>query len=240
MGALYWQVNDNWPAPSWSSIDYFGRWKALHYMAREFYTRRAASLETDGGRIRLWTENETADRQDYRMQIILKKMDFTVVAQTAASGSVEAYESAPGAELDLENCCAYQELKKNSASGEDADEELFVEGVVIYADGTVRRSTETLLPYKYLRLPRPVIHTEISRRGTEYEIRLEADSFAAFVELSVRDADVIFSENYFHITGKEERTILLEEEVSGIRIQDEEDLAERLRIVSLTDAFAKK
>ena len=240
MGALYWQVNDNWPAPSWSSIDYFGRWKALHYMAREFYARRAASLETDGGRIRLWTENETADRQDYRMQIILKKMDFTVVAQTAASGSVEAYESAPGAELDLEHCHAYQELKKNSASGEDADEELFVEGVVIYADGTVRRSTETLLPYKYLRLPRPVIHTEISRRGTEYEIRLEADSFAAFVELSVRDADVIFSENYFHITGKEERTILLEEEVSGIRIQDEEDLAERLRIVSLTDAFAKK
>ena len=60
------------------------------------------------------------------------------------------------------------------------------------------------------------------------------------MELSVRDADVIFSENYFHITGKEERTILLEEEVSGIRIKDEEDLAERLRIVSLTDAFAKK
>ena len=240
MGALYWQVNDNWPAPSWSSIDYFGRWKALHYMAREFYARRAASLETDGGRIRLWTENETADRQDYRMKIILKKMDFTVIAQTAASGSVEAYESAPGAELDLENCCAYQELKKYSTSGEDVDEELFVEGMVIYSDGTVRRLTETLLPYKYLRLPVPVIHTKIRRGENGYEIRIEADSFAAFVELSVRDADVIFSENYFHITGKEERTILLEEEVSGIRIQDEEDLAERLRIVSLTDAFAKK
>ena len=83
-------------------------------MAREFYARRAASLETDGGRIRLWTENETADRQDYRMKIILKKMDFTVIAQTAASGSIEAYTSAPGAELDLENCCAYQELKKYS------------------------------------------------------------------------------------------------------------------------------
>ncbi|HEX3053062.1 MAG TPA: hypothetical protein VHP83_20555, partial [Aggregatilineaceae bacterium] len=37
MGTLYWQINDCWQVASWSSIDYFGRWKALHYMARQFY-----------------------------------------------------------------------------------------------------------------------------------------------------------------------------------------------------------
>lgn len=37
MGTLYWQINDCWPGPTWSSIDYFGNWKALHYMAREFF-----------------------------------------------------------------------------------------------------------------------------------------------------------------------------------------------------------
>lgn len=36
-GTLYWQLNDCWPVASWSSLDYFGRWKALHYAARRFY-----------------------------------------------------------------------------------------------------------------------------------------------------------------------------------------------------------
>lgn len=38
-GVLYWQLNDEWPAPTWSSLDYRGRWKALHYFARRFYAR---------------------------------------------------------------------------------------------------------------------------------------------------------------------------------------------------------
>ena len=37
MGCVYWQYNDTWPCSSWSSVDYFGRWKALHYLARRFY-----------------------------------------------------------------------------------------------------------------------------------------------------------------------------------------------------------
>ena len=41
-GALYWQLNDCWPVASWASIDYFGRWKALHYAARRFFAPRCS------------------------------------------------------------------------------------------------------------------------------------------------------------------------------------------------------
>ena len=196
MGALYWQVNDDWPAPSWSSIDYFGRWKALHYMAKEFYARRAASLEIKDRKIRLWAENETADRLNYCMQIFLKTMD------------------------------------------KDPDETLFIEGVVIYEDGTMRRAVDTLLPYKYLQLPKPDFNIEIIRRGTEYEIDLTTKTFAAFVELDLYDADVVFSENYFHITDEDKKVVVLKsEDVLGKRIIDEDNLKSRLQIRSIAEDF---
>ena len=37
MGTLYWQLNDCWPVASWSSIDFYGNWKALHYRAKELF-----------------------------------------------------------------------------------------------------------------------------------------------------------------------------------------------------------
>ncbi len=48
MGSLYWQLNDCWPGASWSSRDYFGRWKALHYLARRFYSPILLSAEAVG------------------------------------------------------------------------------------------------------------------------------------------------------------------------------------------------
>ncbi len=49
-GTLYWHLNDCWPAPTWSSIDYYGNWKALHYAVREDYRQMAVlKHETEKG-----------------------------------------------------------------------------------------------------------------------------------------------------------------------------------------------
>ena len=45
MGSLFWQFNDLWPVFSWSSVDYYGQWKALHYVARHFYDNLVLSVQ---------------------------------------------------------------------------------------------------------------------------------------------------------------------------------------------------
>ena len=70
MGTLYWQINDCWPVASWSSIDYHHRWKALHYMAKQFYAPLLVSGVEDAakGTVEIYVNSDlmdTARRANY-------------------------------------------------------------------------------------------------------------------------------------------------------------------------------
>ncbi len=60
-GILYWQLNDCWPVASWSSLDYFLRWKALHYAARKFYAPVLLSIEDNPAAMDVHVTNETRE-----------------------------------------------------------------------------------------------------------------------------------------------------------------------------------
>jgi beta-mannosidase len=70
MGALYWQLNDCWPVASWSSIEYTGRWKALHYIARRFFAPALATVHVPG--------DETAIIGNYRRTTVDEAHLYTV------------------------------------------------------------------------------------------------------------------------------------------------------------------
>jgi len=65
MGTLYWQLNDCWPVASWSSRDYFGNWKALHYTAHDVFAPISLSLEkTKNNSFNIWAISDTTNCAD--------------------------------------------------------------------------------------------------------------------------------------------------------------------------------
>jgi beta-mannosidase len=74
MGTLYWQLNDCWPVVSWSSIDFFGNWKALHYKAKKAFKNVLISSVIENDSLKTYIIND--DLKSYQGQLSINILDF--------------------------------------------------------------------------------------------------------------------------------------------------------------------
>lgn len=230
MGALYWQINDNWPVASWASIDYYGRWKALHYMAARFYAPVAVSIQKTEDCVCVYLENETFAEQKYSVSLRVRDMGFHILKEWKAGGQADAL----GASKLL--YCPFQTefVDTGFASADD----LFLEAEVVLADGVVLTDTDTLTPYKHLELPRVHLTTEVAESEDCYGITVRSDGFAPFVELDFADADVIFSDNFFTVSNENPVAVRLDKkDILRGSFADAADLKARLVLTTVVDTF---
>lgn len=225
MGALYWQVNDNWPVASWASIDYFGRWKALHYMACRFFAPLAVSLVMEKEEVKAYIENESADKRRYTAELTIRDMNCNVLGTITKEGEVEGRTSCEIAQMEL-------------AEYRQWEETAFVTINVTMDDGCKLSDIETLLPFKYLNLPKPQINVSVEEAEDEYRITLQSDCFAPYVEMDFDDADVIFEDNYFSLTdGKPYTVTFKKDDILNGEFKNAEDVQKRLRLCTVADTY---
>ena len=221
MGTLYWQINDNWPVASWASIDYFGRWKALHYMAKKFYGPQAVSMCMDGDTMQVYLANESMEAQSYQVVFYVKNMECEILEKITGKGTVEAQESG-------------QILTVDVSKWEEKKYEIFLEAEVTLADGKVLRDVETLVPYKYLELDKPEIAAEVEEQGDAFVIHLKSSCFSPFTAIGFTDADVTLEDNFFHMTDGEEMCVRLDKkDIRNGEILDAADLTQQMEILTL-------
>ena len=227
MGTLYWQINDDWPAPSWSSIDYFGRWKALHYMAQKFYAPHAVSMTLEDHRCHVYFSNESFETTEYSLTLSIRDLSGTVLETYETKGNSPAFSAIETAVVDI-------------CSWEDQKDDVFLEAVIHTKDQKVLKDVETLVPYKYLNLKNPVISTEAEETNDAFILHISSDCFAPFVALDFDDADVIFSDNFFHLTDKTVQDIIVKkEDILQGHFENAEDFRKRLQILSLGTSYAR-
>ena len=227
MGTLYWQINDDWPAPSWSSIDYFGRWKALHYMAQKFYAPHAVSMTLEDHRCHVYFSNESFETTEYSLTLSIRDLSGNVLETYETKGNSPAFSAIETAVVDI-------------CSWEDQKDDVFLEAVIHTKDQKVLKDVETLVPYKYLNLKNPVISTETEETNDAFILHISSDCFAPFVALDFDDADVIFSDNFFHLTDKTVQDIIVKkEDILQGHFENAEDFRKRLQILSLGTSYAR-
>lgn len=219
MGALYWQINDNWPVASWSSIDYYGRWKALHYMARHFFADLQGSVKREGFCFTPYVSNETFENAVTKVKIFVKTMENEVVFSTEQTLNSSGLSVTKGEPVDVESAVRHRE------------NETYLEAVFTNSDGTVLRTVEPMLVYKHMKLPKVNIELTTALTGENtIEAKIKADKFAGFVALICDDARIIWDDNYFFITGGEEIVL------HGKLPENTESVPD-VRVITLADTY---
>ncbi|MBR4719752.1 MAG: glycoside hydrolase family 2 protein [Lachnospiraceae bacterium] len=216
MGTVYWQLNDCWPVASWSSIDYYGRWKALHYYAKRFFAPFMISCEEEGlltqsmnvnaepfevkKSIHLCVANESMSPRKGTVNWQLRNNDGSIIKEESMKVDVAPLSSLwldkielPEAKL-YENYVAYQLVEQG---------EIISQGTVLFC------------PPKHFKF----IDPELAVRVEKDEIVVTSSHYAKSVEIRNENDDLILSDNYFDLNGGERRARIIRGEALGLKVR---------------------
>jgi beta-mannosidase len=220
MGSLYWQLDDAWPGITWSSIDWYGRWKALQFHARRFYAPLLIAALRDHGNttVSLVSDRTTPVAAQWHMRV----MDFSgkVIAQQQTDVRL-----APLSATRVGTFSDAQLLHGADPRTTFAVFELQVAGRV------VSRNLVFFDQPRNLGLPSPHIRTKLARKNDGYTLTLASDKLARAVWVSFGGIDAEISDNAFDILPGQQ-VVLTVHSKAGL-----DGLRNALRIEDVADAM---
>jgi beta-mannosidase len=187
-GILYWQLNDCWPVASWSSLDYFERWKALHYAARRFYAPLMLSIEDKPPQQAVYISNDALEPWQGIVSWSLETLDGVVLTTGQAPVEVAAQATSQACSLDFSDRLSDDRIRR-----------LVFVAELWQGDQFISRQTAFFVPIKHLSLTDAEISVGLRQDGDQLLIELTPRSLALLVEVSLPGSDVVFSDNYFNL-----------------------------------------
>jgi beta-mannosidase len=221
MGAVYWQLNDIWPAASWSSIDYFHRWKALQYYAKRFFAPLMISCHEEG----MLTRDLNVNAQDKRYE---KSFRLCVANETRDNRKTEVRweirdNTAAVRESGKENVTVKALSQAWLPKIERPELDIFTQylSYALYEDGDlVQESTVIFSVPKFFRYQDPKLSYTVDGGA----ITVKAESYAKCVEIRNGAEDLILSDNYFDMNAGEKTVRILSGKPAGLKLRSVYDI----------------
>ena len=232
MGAIYWQLNDCWPVASWSSIDYYGRWKALQYYARRFYNDVLVSPHQENGGVAVYVVSDKITPLAGELRLRAMTFDGNVLIEKKENVQVEPLSSKIYLHLPIEESLI--------AKGIDPARVALATDLTV-AGKVVSSNLIYLAPTVEIHLPPAPLKTELTKTelnqpelvqsGGGYRLRVSSPVLARSVYISFGEVDAEVSDNYFDLLPGQSVEIAIHTPAS------EDALRSGLKVISLVDAF---
>ena len=198
MGSLYWQLNDCWPAASWSSIDYYESWKALQYYAKKAFAPVTISFFPDGEIIRIFIDSDLTSNKQVQADLALK--DF--------SGKV-LFNETKVTMSDYEKAIEIYTMDVSKIREQFNTDEIFLQVDVSERETPLASDIYLFEIPKNLKLPETNISAMIKTDGKNLIVELFSEKLAKNVYLWVDNCTSRFSDNYFDILPGDKKIVTL-------------------------------
>ncbi|MEW5676939.1 glycoside hydrolase family 2 protein [Flavobacterium enshiense] len=202
MGTLYWQFNDCWPVTSWSSLDYYGNWKAFHYQAKRSFENVLVSVADENNQLKVYVINDALSPK--AGQLVLQLLDF--------NGNV-LWEKMDGVQIDDNSSKMVHAFDKKEFETFDPKQIVFAV-TLISDDAEAKRALHYFTKPKELQLKTPKI---VVSQIDDNTVEVTTDVLAKYVFLKA--ANVKFSDNYFDLLPGEKKEIRFEGNVKGVTVK---------------------
>ncbi len=250
MGTLYWQLNDCWPVASWSSVDYEGHWKALHYMARRFFAPLLLSAveDPDTGSVTLYLINDYRKSVEGRLSYTAYHTDGRKLSSGGFDAKITPLKSKKLKILELGRLLEEHgarnvviELSFETADrGEAASTGAPAEAAGKSSGGAtasrvVTGNLVTFVRPKHLTLQKPEIEcSSIAAEDGSYRCTFSSNVPALWVWPELEGMEACYEDRFFHLMpGKS-----VEIDISPEQEIDADSFGDVLRVYSLRDTYS--
>lgn len=230
MGTLYWQFNDCWPVASWSGIDYYGCWKALHYQAQRCFKPIAVFVDESDGTLKV---NIVCDqRQSSRLLQTeqLQTLDGHILGAEQKIIDTKPLTSEVHSSISINKLLA----------SADRNHVVFVACLFEVDDNDQpQKLISEVMHYftatKELKLSKAKLIVHKTVENDQITVTLLADSLMRQVYVSIEELEGNFSDNFFDLLPKQSKEISIS--TQGKTAQEVTLLLETIRIVSIFDTY---